>query len=246
MSNLTMESIVGGNEFENMLSSIIIVLLIIIVFKWCKTNNTSKKNKRNCDCEGRECTCKTTLNFQQRCRIGCPGGKKCICCCPPLQCGCKMSCPCNAAYSEHMEQENLENNNNNAGDDSISNYRSQDVSGHNSKNVTSMGPIPKVPSDKNMSDWQGSITKGMSLEEGVSESHARYCDSLSFAGMPTGASSCTTLEENGRSEGTANFVGLTARKFCKARQLAAPGCDARQTPSHMPTEWCNIDMDGLV
>jgi hypothetical protein len=91
-----------------------------------------------------------------------------------------------------------------------------------------------------------SVIQDMSLEDGVGDSHKSYCDSLSFAGLPTGASSCTTLEETGRSYGTADFVGLTARKFCKARQLATPGEDARVTPSQNITEWCDIGMDELV
>ena len=247
-------------DFENMLSGIIIVLLLIIIFKWYKKNVLNKVNKKECSCNGRVCTCNTTLNYQQRCRIGCPGGAQCSCGNPPLQCGCPMSCPCNARYVEHMKKENLENNNkksNNSNNNNIKknsgytgdtsyNYIAQDVVGPNPAHVSSMGPIPKPVANQNMADWQGSITKGMALEDGVSESHSRYCDSLSFAGMPTGASSCTTLEETGRSEGTANFVGLTSRKFCKARQYAAPGCDARQTPSHMPTEWCNIDEDSHI
>jgi hypothetical protein len=65
-------------------------------------------------------------------------------------------------------------------------------------------------------------------------------------GVPTGASSCTTLEETGRSYGTANYVGLTGPKWCKARQLATPAPDARVTPSQNIEEWCNIAMDALV
>lgn len=242
------------NHLDGILTGIIIVLLIIVTFKWYKKNVLNHINKREASCKDRVCTVRTTLNYNQRCRIGCKGGNSCLCGNPSLQCDCPMSCACNAKYIESLENNNKQSNNSNnvinknsgyAGDTSY-NRISQDVVGPNPDHVTSMGPIPAPAAYQNLSDWQGSMTKGMALEDGVSESHARYCDSLSFAGMPTGASACITLEETGRSEGSANFVGLTARKFCKARQLAAPGCDARQTPSHMPTEWCNIDMDGLV
>ena len=130
--------------------------------------------------------------------------------------------------------------------DSAYNNLSYTEEGPMASHVTSKGPIPKLDAERNLNDWSGSVTKGLALEDGVSESHARYCDSLAFAGMPTGASACTTLEETGRSYGTSDFIGLTSRKFCKARNLAVPGCDARQTPTQNITEWCDIGMDQLV
>ena len=115
---------------------------------------------------------------------------------------------------------------------------------HGVKHVVGSGPqLPDSP--ETASDYQDAVKK-MALETGVDESHKRYCDSLSFAGMPTGSSACTLLEETGRSYGTADYVGLTARKFCKARQLATPADDARVTPSYDVIEWCNVDMDELV
>jgi hypothetical protein len=112
------------------------------------------------------------------------------------------------------------------------------------KHITTAGPLPKNAGEA--PDDYSAVIKDMSLETNVSESHKSYCDSLAFAGLPTGASSCTTLEETGRSYGTADFVGLTSRKFCKARQLATPASDSRRTPSHVSKEWCDIDMDELV
>lgn len=233
-------------KIDDVLSGVIVILVMIILIKWI-INNVPYGNVRRCSCRGRVCTCKTNLSYEQRCRIGCKGGVECSCGCPPLQCGCPMSCPCNSKYVEHMSDEipDYKSNSRFTGDNAY-NVIENDVTGPDPSHVTSMGPIPRPAADQDLSDWSGSVTKGIALEDGVSESHQRYCDSLSFAGMPTGASSCTTLEETGRSYGTSDFVGLTARKFCKARQIASPGCDARQTPSQNITEWCNVDMDELV
>jgi hypothetical protein len=90
------------------------------------------------------------------------------------------------------------------------------------------------------------LVKDMSLEVDVNDSHKRYCNALSFAGMPTGSSACTVLSEIGRSINTSNFVGLTSRKFCKARQLAQPAPDARTTSSWDSRETCDIQMDELI
>ena len=94
-------------------------------------------------------------------------------------------------------------------------------------------------------DYNAAV-KDMSLEVEVGASHKRYCDALSFAGLPTGSSACTELEETGRSINTANFVGLTARKFCKARNLAVPGEGARVTSSKDIIEWCGMPQDSLI
>jgi hypothetical protein len=115
---------------------------------------------------------------------------------------------------------------------------------HNINHVTGAGPI-YPPGDAINQDYQES-TKKMALEDTVGTSHQKWCDSLNFNGLSTGASSCTTLEETGRSYGTADFVGLTARKFCKARQMATPADDSRVTPSQSIEEWCHIAMDSLI
>jgi hypothetical protein len=233
-----MTGIIFGEDMtmDSMLCGIIIILILVVIYKYCTKDNNMYKKK--CGCSGRTCTCKTTLTFEERCRIGCPGN--CSCGCPPYQCGCPMSCHCNDNYRNTREHlENLRG-------DSTYIKPPSDKTGPNIDNVEKSEGIPFAAGYSNLSDWQGSITQGMALEDGVSESHSRYTDSLSFAGMPTGASSSTTLEETGRSEGTSNYVGLTARKFCKARQIAAPGCDARQTPSYTPTEYCNVGMEELI
>jgi hypothetical protein len=235
-------------KMDDVLSGVIIVLVMIIIVKWYKNNYLGGGNSRTCSCNGRVCTCDTNLSYSQKCRIGCKGGTDCRCGCPPMKCICPMTCACNYKYRENMENNDIQGykpDSKYTGDNSF-NMIANDVTGPDPSHVASMGPIPRPAAEKNMSDWSGSITKGIALEDGVSDSHQRYCDSLSFAGMPTGASSCTTLEETGRSYGTSDFVGLTARKFCKARQLASPGCDSRQTPSQNITEWCNIDMNELV
>ena len=110
--------------------------------------------------------------------------------------------------------------------------------------VTRSSPSKKYI-DEFSDDYQSSIVK-MSVDNSVSQSHDDWCSSLTMNGLPTGASSCTKLEETGRSYGTADFVGLTSRKFCKARQLATPANDVRVTPSSNVLEYCDIGMDEMI
>ena len=115
---------------------------------------------------------------------------------------------------------------------------------HGVAQVTGSGPQP-LPGSLSSQDWQ-SATEDIGVDQSVGDSHQDWCNSLTMNGVPTGASSCTTLEETGRSYGTSNFHGLTARKWCKARQLATPAPDARVTPSQNIKEWCDISMDELI
>jgi hypothetical protein len=210
------------SELDSTLSSIIIILLIIVVWKWYGGGLSCGQSSMNlsCGCTPGRCRCGMTR--------GCPGGHRCLCGCSSGRCGCPSSCPCQKVSPTKEFKEGLTSGNER----------------HGVKHVTGSGP--QMPPKTDLSSNYQDIIKTMSLENGVDESHKRYCDSLSFAGMPTGASACTTLEETGRSYGTANFVGLTARKFCKARQLATPADDARVTPSHDVVEWCDIDMDEII
>ena len=109
------------------------------------------------------------------------------------------------------------------------------------------GPITSTAAQ--MTQDYSATAQSMALEqgpEGPAASHEKWVDSLMMNGMATGASSNTLLEETGRSYGSSDYVGLTARKFCKARQLAAPADDARQTTSYDSEEYCNIKMDELI
>ena len=148
-----------------------------------------------------------------------------------MSCGCKVgNCRCIGKQSHRHHRDG---------------FADSDIPRHGAEHVTGSGPTP--PITKTLStDYSGTSIKEMSLETEVDDSHQRWCDQLSFAGLPTGASSCTTLEETGRSYGTADFVGLTARKFCKARQYATPAPDARFTPSQNIVEWCNMPTDSLI
>lgn len=113
--------------------------------------------------------------------------------------------------------------------------------------VTGGGPSSSTAAQ--MTQDYSAMTQKMALEqgsEGPKASHEKWVDSLMMNGMATGASSNTLLEETGRSYGSSDYVGLTARKFCKARQLAAPADDARQTTSYDSEEYCNIKMDELI
>jgi len=112
-----------------------------------------------------------------------------------------------------------------------------------------MGGGPSSPPAAQMTQDYSAMTQSMALEqgsEGPKASHEKWVDSLIMNGMATGASSNTVLEETGRSYGSSDYVGLTARKFCKARQLAAPADDARQTTSYDSEEYCDIKMDELI
>jgi len=126
---------------------------------------------------------------------------------------------------------------------SVSEGLSQEIP-DNVAQVTGYGPQPP-PATVLTQDWQSTVTD-IGTDQSIGDSHKDWCNSLTMNGVPTGASSCTTLEETGRSYGTANFHGLTARKWCKARQLATPAPDSRVTPSQNIKEWCNIDMDELI
>jgi hypothetical protein len=108
--------------------------------------------------------------------------------------------------------------------------------------ITGNGPVVDTTGMDNYQE----ITKLMGVDKDVGDSHISWVETMAKNGMSTGASASTTLEETGRSYGTADYVGLTGRKWCKARHLATPQEDARVTPSHVVEEYCNIDMDELV
>jgi hypothetical protein len=152
-----------------------------------------------------------------------------------LSCGCiRGQCRCRGMSRVSKPRHTPDN----------SSYHEKFKTPFNKHRVTGSGPHP-APASETTQDYQ-EVTKEMGLESGVGDSHKKWCDALSSNGLTTGASSCTTLEETGRSYGTADFVGLTSRKWCKARQMATPAPDARVTPSHDIEEWCGIDMDELV
>ena len=86
----------------------------------------------------------------------------------------------------------------------------------------------------------------MALEPEVIKSQQDYLNGLGFSGLPQGSSQETVLEETGRSYGTADYVGLTSRKWCKSRALAKAAPDSRVVPSMDIKEWCDINMDELI
>jgi hypothetical protein len=95
-------------------------------------------------------------------------------------------------------------------------------------------------------DFSGDMIQQLALDPEIIKSQNEYINGSGFSGLATGSSHDTTLEETGRSYGTADFVGLTQRKFCKARQLAKPAAGARFVPSETIKEWCDINMDELI
>ncbi len=215
----------GSLEIDNTLSGIIMILLLFVMWKWHinQTSCGSARIKMDCGCVPGSCRCKGYARIPR-----------------PVQ---------QETHAEPAPEQTAEQPEDKSGGKleyketmTVENELARKIHGY--KHVVEPGPMPN-PADFSTDDYE-STTIDMSLESGVEESHKRYCNSLSFAGLPTGSSSCTTLEETGRSYGTADFVGLTARKFCKARQLATPADDVRTTPSQSIVEWCDVDMDSLI
>ena len=228
----------SGEEIDNLLSSIIIVLLIVVVWKWYQGRGKCGQNSMtlSCGCKNGQCKCRGVARFSNQ--RGCPGGRGCTCGCPPGRCSCGPRCSCQRlrqSVAPHSHQhpgvkESMEGGcQNHGGNDQIG----------------TPGYEPKVVPDDG-SNYSGDTVQQMALEPEVLQSQKDYLDGLGFSGLPTGSSHETTLEETGRSYGTSSFVGLTQRKFCKARQMATPAPDARQVPTETIKEWCNIDENELV
>jgi hypothetical protein len=222
----------SGIEIDSALTGIIVILIIVLVWKWHVGGSCGTGLTLSCGCYAGKCKCKGTSWGPMK--GSCGGGKSCPCGCKSGSCGCPSSCMCQRKAR--------------------SQYKSV-KEGYKSANGLSMEDRDKIAAsggnvnieDPAIGDGDyADVVKNMSLEADVGSSHKRYCDSLSFSGMPTGASSCTELEETGRDANSANFVGLTARKFCRAAALAVPGVDARQTTSYDRVENCNISADSLI
>ena len=127
-----------------------------------------------------------------------------------------------------------------------SKLRSQSQEGMNDcgKQIGTPGYEPKIVQDDG--NYSGEIVQQMALEPEVIKSQQDYLNGLGFSGLPQGSSQETVLEETGRSYGTADYVGLTSRKWCKSRALAQPDANARQVPTETIKEWCDIDMNELI
>jgi hypothetical protein len=187
-----------SEQFDNILTGIIILLVILVVWKWYVD------------------------------RAGC-GGKeiKLSCGCTPGKCRCKVM----TRISKPVQP------------------KSKCIEGMSGVPTDSKGIITSAPTDTidvSTDDSYSEATKRMGLEQEVSDSHKRYVNDLYTSGLPTGASAASILEETGRSYGTADFHGLTARKWCKARQMATPASGSRVVPSQDITENCNITLTDLV
>lgn len=213
-------------KIDNALSGVIVFLLLFVVWKWHINQSSCGKSRfrLDCGCMQGECRCRGYSRRSRRRRRPRP------------------SCSTESKQAEKKEQTVEGGGLGQKETMTVENQLAKQIHAH--ERVTTAGPTPN-PADFATDDYE-STTIDMALESGVEESHQRYCNSLSFAGLPTGSSSCTTLEETGRSYGTADFVGLTARKFCKARQLATPAPDVRTTPSQSIVEWCDVGMDELI
>ena len=145
-----------------------------------------------------------------------------------LPCGCKMGqCNC-AQISRQMPQRQMPQRQ--------MSCNGSGFTGNNNK----IGKVePKIKLTVN------GVPEDSDLDA-IIESHDSYIKGNGFNGLAQGSSSNTVLEETGRSYGTSDFVGLTARKFCKARELARPASESRVVPSNAIEESCHIDMNELV
>lgn len=206
-------------EIDNVLTGIIILLLIIVV--WKRINgNTSYMNNSNmylsCGCKKGLCKCSERTRNPQN----------------------SMCCMCNRSKTRCICRIRRE------GFDAKNPAENSCIQQCEPPSVGTPGYGPKIVTD--VGDFSGDVIKKMALEPNIIQSQQEYIDGFGFSGLPTGSSHDTLLEETGRSYGTADFVGLTQRKFCKARQLATPAPDARFVPTATIKEWCNVSMDELV
>lgn len=217
-------------EIDNVLSGVIILLIIVVVWKWHKGSGSCGKSSitLSCGCQYGKCRCRYMSRISvrnQRCR----GGGECVCGSLSGKCKCGPKCKCQKKAVKKYMRESMTQ-----GCDMPCRDKQLGTAGYEPVDDTTDG------------NYSGDTVQKMSLEPQVIQSQQNYIDGLGFAGLPTGSSQETVLEELGRDGMSANFVGLTARKFCKARQLAAPSIDARQVPSETIKEWCSVDMDELV
>lgn len=216
-----------SEEIDSVLSGVIILLIIVVIWKWRQGYGKCGQSSMtlSCGCQYGKCKCKGVSRVSVR-RARCQGGRSCPCGCPPGRCNCGTRCGCHrrASIKEGMRQ----------GCD-MPCYKPQ---------VGTPGYEPKVVHDDG--NYSGDTVQKMALEPQVIQSQKDYIDGLGFSGLPTGSSHETVLEETGRSYGTANFHGLTQRKWCKARQLATPSSDSRVVPTETIREWCSVDLDELV
>lgn len=224
----------SGEEIDNLLSSIIIVLLIVIVWKWYQRRGKCGQDSLTlaCGCQNGQCKCRGVARMSAY--RGCHGGMYCSCGCPPGECRCGPRCSCQRASRAPMIPQG----------GAVESMTSGCKNTCRAPKIGTPGYEPEVV--ETTADYSGDTVQQMALEPEVIKSQQDYLGGLGFSGLPTGSSHDTTLEETGRSYGTASFVGLTQRKFCKARQMATPAPHARSVPTETIKEWCNVDMDELV
>lgn len=231
----------AGEEIDSILSGVIIVLLIVIVWKWMNARSSCGGSSMtlSCGCKNGVCKCRGASRMSVR-KQRCPGGRFCVCGCPPNGCRCGPQCLCqkqaskdqDKAFQKPAQQQVKES--------------MQDYCGPRCDlpEVGTPGYEPKIVQDDG--NYSGDTVQKMALEPSVITSQQDYINGLGFPGLPTGSSHETTLEETGRDAFTASWYGLTQRKFCKARALAQPAPNARQMPSDVIKEWCDIDMESLI
>ena len=232
-------------EIDTVLSGIIIVLLIIVVWRWYggKNNQSCDNNRRlACGCLRGQCRCGSGRRQMNGGRqqaggmpggrsgsMACPGGKLCVCECPLGACNCDPMCKCHRRSAAILQGQRRR--------EPMESTGKLDNAGNEIMDIGSEGLGAPTPAG----NYQ-EATKNMGLEPSVESSHKKWSSALALNGMSTGASSSTMLEETGRSYGTSDYVGLTSRKWCKARRLAQPADDSRVTPSSDVLEYCDISL----
>ena len=221
-------------EIDSVLTGIIILLLIIIVWKWVKRKMHYKYDNNmnlSCGCKGGLCRCHGRVRIPQS----------------PICSRCnnnKLRCLCGVTRGRYIDKENScvkDDIRNNGIKEAMVNSCSTTCE---APEIGTPGFQPRIVSDTG--DFSGDTIQQLSLDPEIYKSQQDYIEGFGFSGLPTGSSHETLLSETGRSYGTADFVGLTQRKFCKARQIATPAPDARQVPTETEKEWCSISMDDLI
>lgn len=214
------------SSMDELLTGIIVLLIISIVWKWqARTRNCNRSSMTlSCGCQHGMCRCRSMARVPVRrpCPCGCMGQ-------PVI-----YQRPVSSSTATTQEKINKAVTESMIGCDQNQNIQ-----------LGTFGYEPVVV-DYNDGNYSGDVVQKMALEPEVAKSQEDYINGLGFAGLPTGSSHETVLEETGRSYGTSDFVGLTSRKFCKARQIATPAMESRTVPTETVKEWCSVSMSDLV
>lgn len=200
----------------NLVLTVIIVLLSVVtivkLYNQSSACGTSALSI-NCKCGQRVCRCRGMQKSYVR-QEGCSGLRSCTC-------GCQNRGGCESMIEmPHMaNRESMSNGN---------------------KNICALVPNETVLASSGDTDLMAELLCS-SVEQGVKDSHAEFCNALNLGGSSGPSRLGSVLGEDG-SGLTTNFVGLTRRKLECALTNVAKSDDARQTPTE-DFEFCCKNSD---